>query len=186
MRKFDIWNEQINMEDWVDFLLEEFPESTEEEILNDPEAYRRVEEMNYEYLSDERANLNINMGSPIIVIADLGLWNGRQPAYKIIESGNIADCFYSLCRGNSSCHWYIDTRGDLCCDESHHDGVNHYRYRAVIPCKSGGTQRRIDNMGDKIMTKVFTREYESHCSKRLGDAIAEVYGWHIFRGSVQK
>ena len=28
-------------------------------------------------------------------IADMELWYGRVPGYKIVESGNIADCLHS-------------------------------------------------------------------------------------------
>ena len=49
-------------------------------------------ETNADYLSDERVNLNIQLSQPILVIADLGLWNGRRMGYKEIPSGNIRDC----------------------------------------------------------------------------------------------
>lgn len=32
------------------------------------------------------------VSQPILVIADLGLWNGRRMGYKEIPSGNIRDC----------------------------------------------------------------------------------------------
>ena len=39
-------------------------------------------EINNRYLDDERVNLNIQLDQPILVIADLGLWNGRRPGYQ--------------------------------------------------------------------------------------------------------
>lgn len=41
-------------------------------------------ERNSEYLDDERMNLDIQLDKPILVIVDLGLWNGRYSGYKEI------------------------------------------------------------------------------------------------------
>ena len=46
-------------------------------------------EINGEYLNDERENLDIQLSQPILVIGDLGMWNGRRMGYKEIASGNI-------------------------------------------------------------------------------------------------
>ena len=50
-------------------------------------------EINNRYLDDERVNLNIQLDQPILVIADLGLWNGRRTGYQEISSGNIRTAF---------------------------------------------------------------------------------------------
>ena len=85
-----IWsNFDINVADYADFLKENYPEVT------DPnEQYELCCEMNYAYLDDEKANIDIELPNPIICIADLGRWNGRSMGYKMIESGNIADCLW--------------------------------------------------------------------------------------------
>lgn len=186
MRNFTIWNSQIQIEDWRDFLKEEFPDKDPETLLSDGEAFDLAYVTNQEYLEDERRNLDIDMGNPIIVIGDLGLWDGRKPAVDILLDGNIKDCLRSRVRAYSDCHWYLDRYGDLRCDEAHHDGVNHYLYRMVKPTQTGKLDCRIENLVDKIMTKVLTREDLLAYTKRLGDPIAEVYGWHIFRGKVAK
>ena len=59
------------------------------------ELYKWMVETNKDYLSDERANLNIQLSQPIIIIGDIGRWNGRVMGYKMIDSGNIKDCLYS-------------------------------------------------------------------------------------------
>lgn len=76
-------------------------------------------------LEDERANLDIVLDSPIIVIGDIGRWNGRVAGYKIIKSGNIKDC---LCSDTDFVEWYVDEDGDLKCTASHHDGINSKKY----------------------------------------------------------
>ena len=102
-----IWsNTDINVADYADFLQEEYPEVT------DPDKqYELCCEMNYAYLDDEKANLDIELPNPIICIADLGRWNGRCMGYKMIESGNIADCLWD---GECDyCTWYVDRYNDL-------------------------------------------------------------------------
>ena len=85
-----IWsNYDIDYEDWRDDLEEEYPELSEDERI------ALMYEINGEYLNDERANLNVQLSRPILVIGDLGLWHGRRMGYKEIESGRISDCLYS-------------------------------------------------------------------------------------------
>ena len=72
-----IWtNYHLNYDDWADDLETEYPE------LPEDERYYKMLDLNDSYLDDERANLNIQLSQPILVIADLGLWNGRRTGYK--------------------------------------------------------------------------------------------------------
>lgn len=72
-----IWsNYALNYEDWRMDLEAEYPD------LSDRERENLMYEINGNYLDDERANLNIQLSQPILVIADLGRWNGRFPGYK--------------------------------------------------------------------------------------------------------
>lgn len=67
-----IWSDiHLDYEDWRDNLEAEYPDMTEDE------RYQIMLETNRDYLDDERINLNIQLNEPILVIADLGLWNGR-------------------------------------------------------------------------------------------------------------
>lgn len=163
-----IWsNADIDLEDWREIFEEDCPGCSDEEL------YELVCERNSEDLCDERTNLNIQLSRPIIVIADLGLWNGRFSGYKEIESGNIKDCLYSEMDYNT---WYLDKYGDLRCDAVHHDGTNHYLYRVY---KSGVSEAQIDRLKDKIYNGTATRQDITRITKRLGDDIAKVYGWKI-------
>ena len=100
-----IWtNHDLDYEDWREDLEAEYPE------LSEDERYYKMLEINGDYLDDERANLNIQLSQPILVIADLGLWTGRHSGYKEIESGNIRDCLYSQYDYTT---WYVDKDGDL-------------------------------------------------------------------------
>ena len=120
-----IWsNYHLDLDDWRDDLLEEHPDASESEL------YQLMQETNDGYLLDERVNLNIQLSQPILVIGDIGRWNGRVMGYKDIPSGNIRDCLYS---DTDYSTWYVDRNGDLRCDEIHHDGSNFYLYRAIRP-----------------------------------------------------
>ena len=92
-----IWsNQSLDVDDWREDY-KEFLEANElDDDPNDEQAlYEWMEETNYEYLSDERVNLNVQLSQPIIVIGDIGRWNGRVMGYKDIPSGNIKDCLYA-------------------------------------------------------------------------------------------
>lgn len=71
-----IWsNHELDYEDWKDNLEKEYPD------LSDDERYSLMYEINDGYLDDERVNLDIQLDTPILMIADLGRWNGRLTDY---------------------------------------------------------------------------------------------------------
>lgn len=163
-----VWSDiHLDLEDWRDDLQEEYPELSEDAL------YDKMLERNNSYLDDERVNLNIQLTQPIIIIGDLGRWNGRVSGYKMIESGNIKDC---LCSDTDMTEWYVDKYGDLRADAIHHDGTNHYLYRAF---KDGVTDTQIERLQNKIYEGKATRSDITRVTRRLGDEIARVYGWDI-------
>ena len=165
-----IWsNYDLDYEDWRDDLEAEYPELTEDQRI------ALMYEINGDYLDDERVNLNIQLSQPILVIGDLGLWYGRRSGYKEIESGNIRDCLYA---DTDYSTWYVDKLGDLRCDAIHHDGTDHYLYRAY---KDGVRESQIDLLKDKLYRGIATRADVTRITRRLGDDIARVYGFSIPR-----
>ena len=167
-----IWsNYDLDYEDWRDDLEAEYPDLTEDERM------ALMYEINGDYLDDERANLNVQLSRPILVVGDLGLWYGRRMGYKEIESGNIRDCLYSG-RDDVYSTWYVDRLGDLRCDAVHHDGTNHYLYRAY---KDGVSKSQIDLLKEKLYRGIATRADITRITRRLGDDIAKVYGFSIPR-----
>ena len=165
-----IWsNYALDYEDWRELLEAEYPD------LSESERFALMYEMNGDYLDDERSNLNIQLAQPIIVIGDLGLWYGRRMGYKEIESGNIRDCLYS---DTDYSTWYVDKLGDLRCDAVHHDGTNHYLYRVY---KDGVRESQIDLLKEKLYRGTATRADITRVTRRLGDEIAQVYGFSIPR-----
>lgn len=165
-----IWsNYGLDYEDWREDLEDQYPELSEDERM------ALMYERNNDYLDDERVNLNIQLDGPILVIGDLSLWNGRRMGYKEIASGNIRDCLYS---DTDYATWYVDRLGDLCCDAIHHDGTNHYLYRAYKP---GARESQIDLLKEKLYCGIATRGDITRITRRLGDDIARVYGFSIPR-----
>lgn len=163
-----IWsNYALEYKDWKDDLEEQYPE------LSEDERVALMYELNSDYLDDERVNLNIQLPRPILVIGDLGLWNGRRMGYKEIDSGNIRDCLYSD-RDIEWSTWYVDRLGDFRCDAIHHDGTNHLLYRAY---KDGVSEEQIDRLKEKLYFGTATRADVTRLTRRLGDEIGMVYGW---------
>ena len=179
-RKYIIWsNENLDTEDWKESF-KEFIEMNNLDIdPNDEEKlHKYMVETNDEYLSDERINLNINVPGTdtILVIADLGFWDGRCSAYCEIHADKISDCLYIMDRDTDYATWYLDNRGDFCCDQIHHDGTNHLCYRAYKP---NMTEAQKENLKAKLYMGTATRADITRVTQRLGDEIAKVYGWDI-------
>ena len=168
-----VWSDQnLDIEDWQEGY-KEYLEANELDLDPDDEQaiYEWMVETNEEYLSDERMNLDIQLSQPIIIIGDLGRWNGRVMGYKMIDSGNIKDCLYS---DTDYTEWYVDRYVDLRADAVHHDGTNHYLYRVF---KEGVTESQIERLQEKIYLGKATRADITRVTKRLGDEIGRVYGW---------
>ena len=73
-----IWsNYDMDYEDWRDDLEADYPDLSEDERIS------LMYEINEDYLDDERANLNVQLSQPILVVGDLacgmgGAWDIRK------------------------------------------------------------------------------------------------------------
>ena len=141
--------------------------------MSEEERIALMYEINGNYLDDERANLSIQLSQPILMIADIGRWDGRYSGYGEIKSGKISDCLYSEL---DYATWYVDKLGDLRCDAIHPDGTNHYLYRVYKP---GIRESQIDLLKEKLYEGKATRADITRITRRLGDEIAKVYGFSI-------
>ena len=161
---WDNWELDIDNPAWAEFLNDKYGD------YSDDEKYKIMIDINNNYLDDERINLNIQLDNDIIVIADLGLWNGRKTGYKLIKSGNIKDCLYDNC---DFVTWYCD-RYNFRCDAIHHDGTNHYLYRVFRPWVT-------DEQKDNFLFNVYNGRLNERMIRRytmsLRPYIANVYGW---------
>lgn len=168
--KHIIWSDlHLDYEDWRKDLEAEYPDMAESERID------LMHEINAGYLDDERTNLDVRLPTPILMYADLGLWNGRKTGYRLIESGNIRDCLFSPYDYNE---WYVDNLGDFRCTAVHHDGMNRYLYRAI---REGATEGQVGRLLDRIYNGAATRADITRVTRRLGDDIAAVYGFSVPR-----
>ena len=166
--KHVIWsNRDLDLEDWRETLEENYPE------MDDYGLTDMMYQANDDNLPDERANLDIQVGGDILVVADLGRWDGRVIGYKLIESGNIKDCLYTNC---DYCEWYVDRDGEFRCDESHHDGTNHIYYRKF---REGVTEEQKEDLLADIYDHKAKQEDIDRLTDKLGEAIGKVYGWNF-------
>ena len=160
---FVIWsNEYLDWDNYRDAFEEDYSG------LSDDEKYQLMCDLNSDYLDDERRNLDVQVGTPIIVIADIGRWDGRH-----ISSGCIKDCLESQLDGVT---WYVDGKGDFRMDGYHHDGRNYYLYRKY---REGIHEEMIDNFKEKILCHTLTAEDIDRVTEHLGDDIAKVYGFRL-------
>lgn len=170
MSKHIIWgNINLDIKDWKDGYKEYLEMNSLDRDPDDENAiYRWMCETNNDYIFDERVNLNKKVDGRILVISDLGLWNGRRSGYQIIESRNIRDILYADC---DYVEWYGDGY-NIRCTAHHHDGTNYYEYRIIRE------DRGIDNLLNAIYRgEEITRKKLNYYTKSLYKEVANVYGW---------
>ena len=168
--RHQIWGDiHLDYEEWRDDLEAEHPDWTDDERI------QLMHDTNRDYLDDERMNLDIQLPRAIMLIADMERWNGRYIGFRMIDSGNIKDCLYTDC---DTAEWYVDKLGDLRCTAHHHDGTNHYLYRAIKPDATDG---QIEWLQSRLYLGQVKRGDITRVTERLGDHIGAVYGWRFPR-----
>ncbi len=142
------------------------------EAYNPDDLLERARQVNDDYFQDERINLNVPLPAKVLCIADLGLWNGRFPAYKLLRAN--LNSFLAFTDGDFAC-WWVDTKdSQLRGAEAHHDGCNYYLYRGIKPDTSeAALQKLLDAIVDGKDTKALLSRY----TYSLGKKVKEVYGW---------
>lgn len=158
---------------WSNEEVEESEEFIKEscEIYDEYDVYMELQYQNGDCLDDERKNLNINLENEIIIFGDLGLWDGRVHGYKVIKSGNIADCLYSEC---DYAKWYCD-KYNFKFKGVHHDGCNYYTYRVL---RKDVTEEQKENFYEAIIEGRCNDRMIRRYTKSIRPYIAEVYGWN--------
>lgn len=101
----------------------------------------------------------------IIVIAELGLWNGKKNAYKLL-SCDLRECFSS----EYDAVWNVDSRMDLRAEVVHHDGTNYYLYREL----KGISDTQFENLTDRILNGTLTRDYLNRTTRKIGHLAIEL------------
>lgn len=167
-----IWgNMNLDVNDWRNDYKEwlEINEIDDREPDDEDDIYDWMVATNANYLYDERMNLNIPTDGRILVIADLGLWNGRKTGYKILN-GNISSILYDYDNAEYV-EWYSDGH-NIRATAHHHDGTNYYLYREIRE------DRNIQNLLNAIYNgEEISRGKLNYYTKSINQYVKETYGW---------
>ena len=148
----------------------------DEMIIGKPtedEIREKAQDENDFDLECEIENLKIPINGDILIIADLGLWDGRKSGYKIIHNAKVNDIF------NHGIYDYAEFGSDgkdIKCRTSHHDGTNYYTYRKIR--QRNGKSIAVTELVDKLYNQeeVTEEEIKKYTSSIL-PYVKSVYGW---------
>lgn len=155
-----IWSNDLDLQDFEDYF-------EEEGITEEDEKYEAMHELNDMYYYDELMNLDCQLPGDILVIADLGLWNGRKSGYKVIGN-NLNNILKTFC--GDYYEVYFDGY-NIRAKDTHHDGTNYYEFRLIRP------DRNIEVLKEKIYNDDFSRQDINYYTKSLAPYVKEIYGW---------
>ena len=140
--------------------------------MTDNDIYNECYEMESCWFSDCLSELdNVDRGNGVIAIANVGLWNGRRCGYK--EYSKLSAIMYTSCDYEKV---YVDAKGNLRKEESHHDGTNTVLYRYW---KDGITEEQKENFKDKCYNGSLTARDISRYTVRCGKELADTFGWEV-------
>ena len=144
--------------------IDDVEEVTDDDIFK--KAYDDIE-MWYE---DEQMNLHKTLEEDIVVIAELGLWNGKRHCGKVVDD-NLNCILNSF--GCDDIEVYAD-RHNIKSIGSHHDGRNKHLFRMIKPTLSD-VQR--ENFLDRLESGTLTDRDITRYTKSLRPYVAEIYGF---------
>ena len=161
--KHTIWTNDLDFDDWKKDLEEEHPGYDENDLI------KLMYELNDDYLSDEKVNLDKQLDNILIMYGTLNLWNASRFGYRFLSSSNLNGIFTGACGDYVT--WYVEGE-DIKCDDAHHDGTNHYTYRALKKEFSADEFEEYswDNGFDKALEEM---------TEPLGHYVAEIYGFDL-------
>ena len=123
------------------------------------------------YLEDEYTNLDKTINGNILVIADLGFWDGRRSGYQIINRNNLNAIFNVLGSDYGYFKFYCD-RYDVKAELHHHDGTHYLTFREIREGKD------ITNLTDKLYEQEEVTQKEiTRYTKSLKPYVKQIYGW---------
>lgn len=125
-------------------------------------------------------NLDIETNGRIMVLTDLGLWNGRRTGYGYARENNINSCLISHLRSACDSEFWVEynDNGELefKSKDVHHDGTNYYTYRELKPDL---TDDDIEEFEGLVYEGKATADDIQRYTLPLGDRIQKVYGFEL-------
>ena len=159
---------QAEWDETLDYYRDEWEEQSEDPC-DDRVLLDLIHGADSSLFDDERMNLNKVLDGKILVIADLGRWNGRFQGYKVIGS-NLQDIMTAATRDDDF-HIYSDGK-DIRAEGQHHDGTNYYLFREA--------KENVDIsvlLDDIYSGKEISNRRLGYYTKSLAPYAASVYGW---------
>lgn len=164
-KTFTIFNSWDRYEDEVmDDIRASLAECNEMELSEVSDEW--VNDSFWNWLEDERMNLNEEVDGVIIAMANVGTWRGLFPGYKIFD-GNIASILHSY---EDDVHWYAD-KYNVRMNSANHDASSSAVYRVAKSYEDA----------ERIAEKIYNGEMDEQTffrqTKSLRPYIAKIYGW---------
>ena len=131
-----------------------------------------IDEENVMHLDVERCNVEYyekeHDVKTYVILADLGLWNGRAEGGKIIKGlwNAISKCFEDY-------NHIYEYRRRLCVDAIHHDGTNHFQIKELTPKGLEYVENHPYMSDRELHQRLFN---DSHYSHEV-DMFKTMYGW---------
>lgn len=159
---------QAEWDEALDYYRDEWKEQTEDPC-DDAVLLDLIHEADSLLFGDERMNLNKVLDGRILVIADLGRWNGRFQGYKLIGR-NLQDILSAT--GDDEVHVYSDGK-NIRAEGYDHDCHSYYLFREI--------RDDIDNI-DPLLIDIYNGETISNrhlgrYTRSLAPYVASIYGW---------
>ena len=141
-----------------------------EHTIFDTESHEDIDEREFNF-QDETANLDIPLSGKIVVVADLGLWNGRRNAYKVVGGTPNVNQILLQSQGDRYRVFFDDEDGEVKAEDIHHDGTNRYTFRELR------TDVDTDGLWRMLMDGGFSGKDLNRYTVSLGEKVRKVYGW---------
>lgn len=165
-KEYYIWSDEVSQ----DFVDEEmaYQAEYEDNDMTETEAWEYCQELVWEYLNDEKMNLNKELGHTIIALCDLGLWFGRRQGIRVLGS-NLNSIFDVLGSDYSNVKFYSDGK-NIRARLPHHDGTHYIVFRLC-------TKGQAEEVGRKWMDGEIDESNMFRYTRSLHQDVANVYGW---------
>lgn len=160
-------NEEVAKDYILDNKIADSEENITDDLIN--QAMESLSNWEYEDFALEIEMFERQLNKDYLVIADLGLWNGRKQGYR--ETNSLLDAVFS---GN--CDYYevgVDTY-NLVVTAIHHDGRNYY---TIKEWKDGVTDEQKELLLDKLYCGNATKKDIARHTNSIRKTIANRYGW---------
>ena len=171
MKKNMIWS--YDTSNWDEEEMRNMYEECYEETPSDETLQQYISDVNSDYLGDVKSEIdfyeNKHEKKEYIVLADLGLWNGRFDGGKIITGlwNAISKCFEDY-------NEIYEEKGRLKVTAHHHDVTNYFQIKELTEKGEKFAENHKWDLSDRILhQKLFNNSNYSRNVKLF----KEVYGW---------